>query len=79
MRDHTSVGREKVGTFNDVLEAADKLTPAEQETLIDILNRRLADRRRSQLAKDVQEAQQEFERGGSRAATPDELMKEILS
>ena len=38
-----------MGGFSKVLEAADKLTPEEQETLIDILNRRLADRRRSEL------------------------------
>jgi len=55
------------------------LTPEEQETLIDILNRRLADRRRSELAKDVQDAQQEFQRGGCEPKTPDELIKEILS
>jgi len=65
--------------FGEVLEAAEKLTSDEQETLIDILNRRLADRRRSELAKDIQEAQQELQSGGCRPATADELINEILS
>ena len=68
-----------MGGFSKVLEAADKLTPEEQETLIDILNRRLADRRRSELAKDVQDARQEFQSGGCEPKTPDELIEEILS
>ncbi|PYV21811.1 MAG: hypothetical protein DMG24_18515 [Acidobacteria bacterium] len=68
-----------MGGFSKVLEAADKLTPEEQETLIDILNRRLADRRRSELAKDVQDAQQEFQSGGCEPKSPDQLIKEILS
>jgi len=65
--------------FGEVLEAAEKLTSDEQETLIDILNRRLANRRRSELAKDIQEAQQEFQSGGCRPATADELVNEIQS
>jgi len=68
-----------MGDFSEVVEAADKLTPEEQEVLINILNRRLANRRRSELAKDVQDAQQEFQRGGCEPKTPDQLIKEILS
>ena len=68
-----------MGGFSKVLEAADKLTPEEQETLIDILNRRLADRRRSELAKDIRDAQQEFQSGACEPKTPDQLIKEILS
>jgi hypothetical protein len=40
------------------------------------LNHRLANRRRSELAKDIQEAQQEFQSGGCRPATADELINE---
>ena len=65
--------------FGEVLEAADKLTLEEQETLVDILNRRMMDRRRSELAKDIRDAQQELQGGGCRSITPDELMEEILS
>lgn len=65
--------------FGEVLEAVDRLTPDEQETLAAIIHRRLAERGRKQLAEDVREARQEFAVGGCRPATADELMSEILS
>ena len=64
--------------FGEVLEAADRLTPEEQEELIAILHRRLAQAARQRLAADVQEARQEFAEGRCSPATPDELMREIL-
>ena len=66
-------------SFDNVLEAADRLTVEEQEALVDVLNRRLAERRRAELARDVQDALREFESGAVRPATPDEIMREILS
>jgi polyphosphate kinase len=66
-------------SFHSVVEAADHLTEEEQETLIELLSRRLADRRRAQLVTDIQEAQREFASGGLRPTSPDEIMKEILS
>lgn len=65
--------------FGDVLDAADHLSPDEQETLIDILRRRKAERERQALAAAVEEARQQFQAGQCRPVTPDELMKEILS
>jgi len=65
--------------FHVVVDAADRLSPEEQETLIAVLNRRLVARRRAELAADVREAQKEFERGALRPTTPEKIMKEILS
>ncbi len=65
--------------FHVVVDAADRLTLEEQETLIAVLNRRLADHRRAELAADIREALREYERAALRPATPDEIMKEILS
>jgi hypothetical protein len=65
--------------FHVVVEAADRLTLEEQETLVTVLNRRLADRRRGELARDIREAQREFARGALRPASPEEIMKEILA
>ena len=50
-----------------------------QEALTDIIRRRIVERRRAELAKDIQEAQQEFKAGNAHPATPDELIAEILS
>ena len=65
--------------FGEILEAADELPIEDQETLIAILKNRLRERRRAELLKDIQEAEKEFKEGKCQPATPDELMKEILS
>lgn len=70
---------ETMVSFGDVLEAADQLSLDEQETLIDILHRRLVERRRAELAQDIQEARQEFAVDQAKPASPDEIMDEILS
>ena len=64
--------------FAEVLEAADHLSPDEQEELIAILHRRLAQTARQRLAAEIQEARQEFAEGRCLPATPDELMREIM-
>jgi hypothetical protein len=65
--------------FAEVLEAAGKLTLPEQEELVDILRRRAIEQRRAEIVKDIRDAEQEFQSGGCRPTSPDELMKEILS
>jgi hypothetical protein len=64
--------------FNDVLEAANNLPIDDQETLIDILNRRLHDIRRAEIIKDVKSAQKEYLRKQCTPITPDALIEEIL-
>lgn len=64
--------------FGDVLEAADQLSEDEQETLLEVLQKRLAERRRLEIAEDVRQARLEHERGKTQVVTPDELMNEIL-
>ena len=66
-------------TFGEILEAADRLSLEDQESLLDVLHRRVIDKERAELVKDVQEARKEFNEGKCRPASPDELMKEILS
>ena len=65
--------------FGEVLEAIDQLSLEEQETLLDIVQRRLAEQGRKQLAAEIEEARIEFAAGRCRPATVDDLMKEILS
>jgi hypothetical protein len=70
---------ENLTPFGDVLEAADKLSLEEQEALIEVLHHRLIERRRDELARDIQQANEEFDAGRCRPVTPKELMKEISS
>ena len=65
-------------SFGEILEEADRLPMEDQQTLIEILQRRMRDRRRAELARDIQEAQKEFQDGVCRPASADELMREIL-
>ncbi len=65
--------------FGEVLEAIDQLSSEEQETLLAVVQRRLAERRRQQLAADIQEARTEFATGQCQPTTVEDLMKEILS
>lgn len=69
---------ESVLAFGEVLEVVDKLSLEEKETLIEIVRRRIIERRREELAKEIQDAQEEFRAGHCRPVTPDELMSEIL-
>ena len=70
---------ENVLAFGEVLEAADRLSPEEQETLADILGRRIIERRRQELTAEVQSARKEYKAGSCEPVTPDELMAEILA
>jgi hypothetical protein len=67
----------QVMPFGEVLEAADHLTQDEQQELVAILNRRIAQAARSRLAAEVQEARQEFAEGRCLPVTAEELMREI--
>jgi hypothetical protein len=65
--------------FVDLLDAADRLSLDEQETLVEILQRRMVEHRREELAKEIQEAEREYQAGRCRPVTPEELMGEVLS
>jgi hypothetical protein len=66
-------------TFAEILEAAEQLPLEDQENLIHILQNRLRDQKRTELVRDVQEAQQEFAQGQCQPLTPEQIMGEILS
>jgi hypothetical protein len=65
--------------YREILEGAAALSIEEQETLVEILKNRLRERRRADLARDVDAAQEEFTEGRCQPTTPADLMKEILS
>lgn len=70
---------EQLVPFGEVLESIERLSLDEQETLMDIVQRRIAERSRKLLKAEIQEARQEFAAGRCQPATADELMREILS
>jgi flagellar motor switch protein FliG len=68
---------EQVENFQDILEAADRLSLEDKEALIDVLQRRLVDQRREEIAQEIDAARREFQSGQCQPMTPDELIKEI--
>jgi hypothetical protein len=68
----------KQASFAQVLDAADQLPLDDQESLAEILHRRVVERRREELAREVQQARREFARGGCASVSAHELMSEIL-
>jgi hypothetical protein len=65
-------------SFGEVLEAADRLSSEEQEELIAILRRRLAEAGRMRLVAQVKEARREFAEGRCLPATSAEIMRAAL-
>lgn len=66
-------------TFSEVLDAIEQLPTDQQAELIDLVRRRLAERGRQQLIADVSETRAEHAAGKTRAASVDEVMREIES
>jgi hypothetical protein len=63
--------------FNGAVEAAERLSPEEQQDLVEILQRRLAEAGRQRVAADVQAARREFAAGKTKAASLQEILREI--
>lgn len=64
--------------FAQVVASIEALPEETQEALVDLIRRRLAERRREALARAVQQARQEFKRGKLRPATPSAIMRKVL-
>ena len=65
--------------FGDVLDAADRLSTDDQQELIEILKRRLAEAGRRRVVEEVRQARAEFAAGQCKPSTVDEIMGEIES
>lgn len=66
-----------MGTFSEVVDAADGLSVDEQETLLEILRRRIANRKRAILVQEVAEARAEFRAGKARVTSIGDMMAEV--
>jgi len=68
---------ENQGAFNQILEAADRLSLEEKEALIAVLRKRLVDQRREELAREIQAARKEFAAGECQPFTPGDIIKAL--
>ena len=63
--------------FHQVIEAVETLSPDDQTLLIEIVRQRLIEQRRTELAADIAEARNAYQRGEVRRGTVAELMAEL--
>jgi hypothetical protein len=66
-------------SYGQVLDSIEALPEDQQESLLDIVRKRLVERRRAELIKSVGEARKEFKSGKLRPATSAEIMRKILA
>jgi hypothetical protein len=69
----------KTNNFEHVLEAVEHLSLDAKEELMEILHKRTIEQRRNELAAEIRSARSDFKHGRCKAATPDDIMNEILS
>ena len=65
--------------FAQVLDSADELAVEEQESLVEVLQHRLAEYRRAELIAAVKSARREFKASRCRPATPAQIIKRIFA
>ncbi len=68
-----------MSTFGQILESSTALSLEEQESLVVILQRRLAEHRRAKLVEAVSAARREFKAGRCRPASSKAILKKILA
>jgi len=64
-------------SYGQVLDSIEALPDEQQESLVDTVRKRLAERRRAALVKSIGEARKEFKSGKIRPATAAEIMRKV--
>ena len=66
-------------TFAEAVDVVDRLPAEEQEELIALVRRRLAEAGRERVRRESDQAHAEYKAGKARAMSVDDIMKEITS
>ncbi len=64
-------------SFQDLIGAVESLPLDDQSMLVEIINKRIIEKRRAELAAEVKEAQEAFARGEVRRGTVKDLIKDL--
>lgn len=63
--------------YDHILRAASSLSADEQQTLVEIIGRRLAEHNRAELLRDVRDARAELNEGNAQVASVVDIMGEV--
>jgi hypothetical protein len=64
--------------FQQALDVVERLPLEDQETLVDIIRRRLIEQRRAEIARNAQATRQAFQEGRASYGTVDDLRRDLL-
>jgi hypothetical protein len=67
----------KRGKFQDALELIESLSEDERQSLVEIVNRRLVEQRREELAQNIVEAREDHKRGKVRRGAVEDLLRDL--
>jgi hypothetical protein len=64
-------------TFQDLIEAVESMPLDDQSMLVNLINKRIQEKRRAELVAEVQEARDAFKSGKVKRGTFEDLMKDL--
>jgi hypothetical protein len=64
-------------TFAEILDAASSLSADEQQALLEIMSRRIAERNRAGILRDVKAGREEIAVGSARPMSVSDIMNEV--
>jgi hypothetical protein len=64
-------------SFQDLIEAVESMPLDDQSMLVELINKRIIEKRRAALVDEVQEARSAFKRGEVKRGTLEDLMKDL--
>ncbi len=67
----------KAASFSELLDAVDRLSLDEQESLIDVVHHRVAESRRQEISSLISSARKEYQQGKLSPETPQDIMNSI--
>jgi len=67
----------RISTLQKAIEIVESLPSDEQEILVEVIRRRILERRRAVLIAEVAEAREAYQRGEVRRGSVDDLLREL--
>lgn len=68
-----------MANFTDIVDESSKLTLDEQESFVDILKRRIIEQKRQIIIEETIQSRIEFDSGGKKTSSIEDILKEIQS
>ncbi|MEI6103325.1 MAG: hypothetical protein WCP70_05210 [Methanothrix sp.] len=68
----------KSSGFQDLIEAVESLPLEDRSLLVEIVNKRIIEKRRAELVSEVMESRDAFRQGNLKRGTVEDLMKDLL-